>query len=687
MRLRGKSSSRALVVTVVCVGAISGCDREGVGERLSAPATMVSATAPIQPGALAAGGLAGATATELRAVETPSGRTEVDSTPQPPVVEAKPSGRRLLTSAWHPLTLDFEGPVADEADESPNPFLDYRLEVVFKSPDGRTFNVPGFFDGDGEGGPKGNVWRARFSPSSVPSDVASEGPATWSFSATMRSGPGIAVAEDKRAGELIGIEPSDGEFDVSPRDPDAPGFLKFGRLEYVGDHYLQFADGPYWIKGGTDSPENFMGYAGFDNTVDQGGIVSGFTHRYPSHVADWRPGDPEFESAESGVDGKGIIGALNYLSSAGVNSIYFLPMNLGGDGQETFPFLGASGSAYDNTHYDVSKLAQWNTVFEHAQRQGIALHFVLSETETANERWLDNGALGVERILFYRELVARFGHLLAIKWNLGEENDSSPEMLRAQADVLLALDWAAHPIAVHTHPNRFDTYEALLGDSRFSATSIQYAPNRAEMHVTAWRRRSAEADHRWVLDMDENNPAGSGLTDSNADDLRKRVLYDVLFAGGNIEWYAGYHDLPLGGDMRLEDFRTREPMWRMMYTARRFMQDHLPFWRMSPDRDLLDKEPGALGGAPVLALRGEVYAIYLPEAGREARLDLTDTPAIPLRVRWFNPLTGAFSPTESTIIGGSETDLGAPPTRFDEDWIVLIERAAPVRWLPLTLTR
>ena len=56
--------------------------------------------------------------------------------------------------------------------------------------------------------------------------------------------------------------------------------------------------------------------------------------------------------------------------------------------------------------------------------------------------------------------------------------------------------------------------------------------------------------------MDENNPAGEGLTDANAADLRKRVLYDVYFSGGNLEWYAGYHGLPLGGDLRLEDFRT-----------------------------------------------------------------------------------------------------------------------------------
>ena len=69
----------------------------------------------------------------------------------------------------------------------------------------------------------------------------------------------------------------------------------------------------------------------------------------------------------------------------------------------------------DNLHFDLAKLHQWGIVFEHAQRNGILLHFVLNEAEEGNKRELDNGQLGVERKLFYRELIARFGHLPALK--------------------------------------------------------------------------------------------------------------------------------------------------------------------------------------------------------------------------------------------------------------------------------
>jgi len=47
------------------------------------------------------------------------------------------------------------------------------------------------------------------------------------------------------------------------------------------------------------------------------------------------------------------------------------------------------------------------------------LHFKTQECEIVN--LLDNGELGPQRKLYYRELIARFGHHLALNWNLGEE--------------------------------------------------------------------------------------------------------------------------------------------------------------------------------------------------------------------------------------------------------------------------
>jgi len=396
---------------------------------------------------------------------------------------------------WYPVTLDFEGPRASEMDRSPNPFLDYRLNVTLTAPSGATTIVPGFFAGDGDGGGTGSVWRVRFSPNEV---------GQWRYNAELRQGSDVAISLDQNAGSQAELPGASGEFSISNRRADAPGFLSQGRLNYVGKHYLKFDDGSYWLKGGTDSPENLLGYVGFDGTMSQGGINANFLHDYANHERDWNNNDPLFQSSQSGADSRGLIGALNYLNSVGVNSVYFLPMNLGGDGQDTYPFVGANNNSFDKTHYDISKLNQWNEVFDHAQRKGIFLHFVLSETEPDNERWFDNGNLGTERKLFYRELVARFGYVMAGKWNLGEENDFSVAKLREQASYIKAIDWSNKPITVHTQINDFRDYVQIVGDPLFTATSIQYDWEFAGEFVERWRRESTESGHPWVLDMDEN---------------------------------------------------------------------------------------------------------------------------------------------------------------------------------------
>lgn len=565
--------------------------------------------------------------------------------------------------AWHPVELRFHGPATHEDASDPNPFLDHRLDVTWTSPKGDQIVVPGFYAGDGEGGGTGDVWACRFAPDQG---------GFWNWKASFRIGSEVAIELDPSAGGSAYFDGASGVLAVLDRQDDAEGFLSMGRLEYVGAHYLKFRDGGWFLKGGTNSPENFLGYSGFDDVVDAGGI--GIVHDYGPHAQDWLPGDPVFESHTTGVDSGGIIGVLNYLGHQGVNSIYFLPMNMGGDGQETTPFVGYSATDHDRRHYDVSRLHQWAQVMDHAQRCEVLLHVVLAETEPANEAWLDGGTLGVERKLFFRELAARFGHAMALKWNLSEENDYSIQQLEDFAAYLRAVDPYDHPIAVHTHPNDFQDYPHLLGNASFDATSIQYDPALAGSHVEQWRKSSADAGRPWILDMDENGSWNVGLSDSNADIMRKQVLYDVYFSGGQIEWYAGYHDLPLGGDVKLEDFRTRQPMWYYMRVARELMQT-LPFWEMEPADELVLEEDDTWGGAECFAKPGEVYAVYLPKGNKSGNLDLTQVagPATFLQ-RWFNPRTGEYQGERRVLHAGKIQTLGAPPGLHKEDWVAIVER-------------
>ncbi len=69
------------------------------------------------------------------------------------------------------------------------------------------------------------------------------------------------------------------------------------------------------------------------------------------------------------------------------------------------------------------ELMQWDILFTHMNDKGLGFNCMLAECE--NEEALDGNAttaLGDERKLYYREMVARFAHHLDIKWIISEEN-------------------------------------------------------------------------------------------------------------------------------------------------------------------------------------------------------------------------------------------------------------------------
>jgi len=555
---------------------------------------------------------------------------------------------------WEPVAISFSGPTAKSEDNTPNPFLDYRLQVMFSSPDGKTYVVPGFYDGDGQGGRMGNVWRVLFSPDET---------GCWSFRASFRKGPEVAVSLDPAAGEALSFDGREGRFVVVPQDKNAPGFLKWGRLEYVGKFYLKFRDGGYWIKGGTDEPENFLGYVGFANTP-QG------KHRYEHHLQDWRPGDPDWE------DGKGrpIIGALNYLSSQHMNNLYFLPMNIGGDGQDVWPYLGRidprGSPENDNLHFDVLKLRQWDIVLSHAQRSSIFLHFVLNEAERANKLELDNSSLGVERKLYYREMVARFGHHLALQWNLCEEYDLdlrlAPDLNKSYAEFIHEIDPYDHPITVH-HASRDiqKVWGPFLGFGLFPVTSFQ---TRDTSTVEMWRKASRKAGFLQVVSIDEFYPDTASA--ENADRHRREYTWPIYLSGGQLEYIT--QDL-----IATEDFRKYESNWRYTWYARKFLEENLPFWEMEPMDNLLTRAATYKGNSTVsgqvFAKPGEVYAVYVPVGEKTGTLDLSGAPG-KLVQRWYNPRTGEFEGAAYEVEGCKPVELGSPPKDVSEDWAILIRR-------------
>ena len=479
---------------------------------------------------------------------------------------------------WHAITLSIVDRGSSEQDED-NPFLNRRLEGVFKQGD-RSFRVAGYYAADGNaaqsGTDRGAVWRMHFVP-----DAAG----MWQFELRLYAGERIALADEPaRAGRLV--EEFKGSLSVEPTDkwsPLRPGrnrdFRGLGFLRHGEGHHLRSAErNEPFIKAGADSPENFLAFADFDGTyrigkLDQrkGENFAAGLHQYQPHLRDWREGDPTWR----GGKGKAIIGALNYLASQGMNSVYFLTMNVGGDGKDVWPWT----SHDERFRFDCSKLDQWEIVFSQMDRLGIMLHVVLQEQE--NDQLLDGGELGPQRRLYFRELIARFGHHLGLVWNLGEENTNTLAQRKAFCSFIKRLDPYDHPVVCHTFPGKYDeVYRPLLKFADFNGPSLQ--TNDTHRQTVTWVVQSAVAGRPWLVCLDEIGPAHTGVKpdkdDAAHDEVRKLHLWGHLMGGGaGVEWYFGYKFAH--NDLNCEDWRSRELMWRQTRLAVAFFERHLPFTR------------------------------------------------------------------------------------------------------------
>ena len=60
----------------------------------------------------------------------------------------------------------------------------------------------------------------------------------WTYRASFRTGGGIAVSAESKAGAPTAFDGQSGSFVIAPVEKSAPGFYAKGQLEYVGDRYL-----------------------------------------------------------------------------------------------------------------------------------------------------------------------------------------------------------------------------------------------------------------------------------------------------------------------------------------------------------------------------------------------------------------------------------------------------------------
>lgn len=574
---------------------------------------------------------------------------------------------------WHKVTLVINGPETSEWAKE-NPFLDYKLEATFLKGN-KSFKVPGFFAADGNAGEtsaeSGNVWKIHFRPDEA---------GTWTYKISFKKGKNVVVLDEDSAGESFSLDGKEGTFEITESDKTGDDFRAKGRIINGEKGYFKFqGTNEIWIKNGADSPENFLAYHEFDQThrftlkkVIREGEANPEEelHKYEPHISDWKEGNPTWQNGK----GKGIIGALNYLHSVGVNSVYMLTMNIIGDGKDVWPYNDYN----ERYRFDCSKLDQWEVVFDYMESLGIMSHFVLQETE--NECLLDMGHTGVQRKVYLRELIARFGHHLAVSWNLGEENgpaDWTPigqtdEQKKAMATYIKETNPYPCNVVLHTHANDHHQDEYLtpmLGFKDLDGPSLQIGnPTRVHERVKKWVNESKKSETQWIVNLDEIGPHWKGVMpdshDADHDTVRHHALWGSLLAGATgVEWYFGYRYPHT--DLELEDFRSRNNWWKQSTIATQFVQQ-FPLEEMKCMDELVNVE-----NAYCLAKEGKIYIVYIPMGTTNAQIKINAEKE--LSVKWFNPrLGGDLKSGNIKKIASGDQSPGNPPAEAEKDWVVVI---------------
>jgi len=585
----------------------------------------------------------------------------------PPPVQSGDCSVSAINQQWHRAELICDGPFASEANDAT--FTDYRFNVTFTQ-GSQSITVPGHFAADGNAAQSsatsGTKWRAYFSPPST---------GDWNYFVSFKNGNNIAVDNTAAGSSVANVDAAVGSFSVSESTANSKDMRSRGLLEHrSGERYLRFAgDDSVYIQGGMDSPENIFGYSGFDNTIKQSGpTCQGILHDFAPHEADWQAGDPSWR----GGRGAGLIGLINYIGSRSVNSIYIMMNTVTGDGCDAHPWTTYNSSGTVKS-FDVSKLDQWEIALEHMTRNGIMIHAMTQETE--NDQLLNNGDLGLERKLYYRELISRFAHHPALQWNLGEENTNTTAQRRAYSSFIKSVDPYDHPIKMHTFPQSDSQYEGLLGDPNFDGATMQVNTISSDSSATGggtyglatqWIQNSADAGEPWVVTFTEASGVNAPTPFDSVNSLQ-RVFWmwaSVMSGGGGFEWYLRNDGVGHAYDLSVEDLREFDQYWEQSGYLVEFFRETLQS-EYGVDLSSLSQDNGATSSATdwVLSNPGIDYLIFLREGGSNT----ITLPSGNYQSLWFNPRTGA-STSGPNLSGPGNRAIGNPPSDVTSDWALLV---------------
>ena len=539
-------------------------------------------------------------------------------------------------------TLQLDKAALEAADlDTPalNPYMDIDLQLRVEAPDGRmdgaAFDWFGFYDGDGDGGRDGDVWKFR---------LMLDTPGTWRVSARFsRAESGKPLAPEQTFVYEVAPKAMPGDHGHVRRDPRAP-------------MRLAFADGTPWVP--------FSMHASF--LLDQ----------VPATARQWID-----EHSRRGIN------SLSVRFHAEANNAIGVPghwrfMGAGGHPVETWP-AEAGADGLDYSRIDVTAWRPNARLMEYAYQRGIRLYiwFGMSGDNRqyrsyGPQDWVAEGQLGPLQKRFIRYFLARWAPLpVWWHWTVDSEYEEGPgdDLARDRA-------WAAELQRLNPWPTLITTHVLR-----------QWTPKAApEYDLATLQLRVPEDPARVVNDAAafiQQNLA-YGIPVLNAEGVwglpglqtRLGMLASVMAGGfSHIAHLVSPHTRSSWGcewdtvvDRHREDAQTIGALCRFFNSP-----TVAGLNRTIPAHDRVT----LTGGRNVLCLAdpGRLYLIWLDEGGT-ATLDLTDAPGdYSVELYAGDQLDAGAAPVQKLRIeGGTQALLPVPERRgFGGDTLYIIRALDP----------
>ena len=265
---------------------------------------------------------------------------------------------------------------------------------------------------------------------------------------------------------------------------------------------------------------------------------------------------------------------------------------------------------------------------------------------------LNKGELYEERKLYYREMIARFGHHLATIWDIGE--DISTTRIVDRTVYIREVDPYDSPIIVRSSQSSTPNADLIAIPTLDGVSLITPTVANVNADTAAWISGSTDG---LVVSCDEQGTVATGVApdfqDPTHDTIRKDVLWGNLMAGGTgVQYYFGTSVAE--SDLTLQDFRSRDTLWgQSKYALDFFKTNKIPIEEMESRNSLVSS------GSLCLASDDLSTIVVYVKTGISA-------PTIQLNsgsyaISWYNPRAGgALSNGSIATISQSGSNLKAP---------------------------